>query len=153
MLLAVAALSRGGGVFREMGMEDLALAMFDYKETIQDSKCEGGYGEEVHGRDGIAPVAQESSPELPCLVGRRQEPDIARDGTFGDVEAEFEELTVNSWCAPGRLQRERKKALRQVRNPRITGNTSPDLYHRGQYQRLIQLIEFADSRNFGDIQP
>ena len=37
------------------------------------------------------------------LVGRRQGPDTERDGTFGDVEAEFEEFPMNWWCIPGRI--------------------------------------------------
>jgi hypothetical protein len=45
-------------------------------------------------------IAQESRPELAGIVGRGQAPEIAGDGTFGDIESEFQKLTVNSRSAP-----------------------------------------------------
>ena len=90
-----------GRVFGDIEMEDFAPAVFDDEEAIQHSEGNGWYGEEVHGYDGIAMITKESRPELAGLVGRRQATEETGDGTFGDVEAEFEELTVNSWCAPG----------------------------------------------------
>jgi hypothetical protein len=100
-LLSVAALSRAGWVFRDVEMENLASIVFDDEETIQDSKSEGRYGEEVHGRDDFAVIAQESSPEFPCLLGRRQAPDVARNCAFRDLEAELEKFTMNPGSAPG----------------------------------------------------
>ena len=82
-------------------MENLASIVFDDEETIQDSEREGRHGEEVHGRDDFAVIAQESSPQFPCLLGRRQAPDVARNCAFRDVEAEFEKFTVNPRSAPG----------------------------------------------------
>jgi len=87
-------------MFRYIEMEDLASAMFDNEETIQNSKGKCWDGEEIHGCDDLAMISQEGSPEFSSLVGRREAPDIASDGTFGEVKAEFEELTVDSWCAP-----------------------------------------------------
>ena len=49
-------------------------------------------GEEIHGCDDLPVIAQISSPEFPCLAGRRQAPDIARDGTLGDVESVLTDL-------------------------------------------------------------
>ena len=69
--------------------------------SSQDSEGESRHGEEVHGRDDLAVIAQESSPEFPCLLGRRQAPDVARNCTFRDLEAEFEKFTVNPGSAPG----------------------------------------------------
>jgi len=51
-------------------MENLASIVFDDEETIQDSEREGRNGEEVHGRDDLAVIAQESSPELRDLPAR-----------------------------------------------------------------------------------
>src|SRR4029453_16327668 len=82
-------------------MEKFASVVLDDEETIQDSEREGRHGEEVHGRDYFAVIAQESSPKLPCLLGRRQAPDVARHCAFRDVEAEFEKFTVNPRSAPG----------------------------------------------------
>jgi len=75
-------------VFRDVEMEDPLSTVFDDEKTIQDSEGEGGHGEEVHGRNGLAVMAQESRPELGGVVGRGQAPEIAEDGAFGDVEAE-----------------------------------------------------------------
>jgi hypothetical protein len=74
--------------------------VFDDEETIQDSKSEGRHGEEVHGRDNFAVIAQESSPEFPGLLGRRQAPDVARNCAFRDLEAELEKFTMNPRNAP-----------------------------------------------------
>jgi hypothetical protein len=81
-------------------MEDLASTMFDHKKTIQDSERESWHGEEVHGRDGLAVIAQESSPAFPCLLGRKQPVEIARNCAFRDVEAQFQKLTVNAGSSP-----------------------------------------------------
>ena len=64
-------------MFRDIEMEDLASTMFDHKETIQDSKGQGRHGEEVHGHDDIALIAQESSPELTGRVAGTRAPEIA----------------------------------------------------------------------------
>jgi hypothetical protein len=87
-------------VFRDVEMEDPASTVFDDEETIQDSEAEGRHDEEVHGRDDLAVIRQESSPEFPCLLGRRHAPEIPRDGPFRDLEAEFQKLTVNPGSAP-----------------------------------------------------
>jgi hypothetical protein len=85
-------------VFRDVEMKDPASTVFDNEETVQDSKGESGHREEVHGR---AVIAQESSPEFPCLLRRRQALDIARNCPFRDLEAEVERFTMNSGSAPG----------------------------------------------------
>jgi len=92
-----------GRVFRDIEMDDLAPTVFDDEETIQDSEGEGRHGEEVHGHDHIAVIAKESCPQLAGLVTRSQAPEIARNSAFGDIEAEFQKLTVNSRSAPGRI--------------------------------------------------
>jgi hypothetical protein len=82
-------------------MDDLASAMFDDEETIQNSKGECSDGEETHGCDDFLVFAQEGSPEFACLVGRRQAAEIAREGRFGDVQSEFQKLTRYSRSSPG----------------------------------------------------
>jgi hypothetical protein len=88
-------------LFRNIKMEDPAATMFNNEEAIQDSEREGWHSEEVHGRDDFPMILQKSSPEFPCLAGRGQATDIARHGTFGDVEAKFQKFTVNPRSAPG----------------------------------------------------
>jgi len=92
-------------VFRNVEMKDPASIVFDDEETIQDSEGERWHREEVHGRDDVPVIAKESSPELAGLVPRIQATEVAGDGALGDVEAEFEKLTVNSRSAPGRILR------------------------------------------------
>ena len=87
-------------MFRDVEMENPASTVFDDEETVQDSEGESWHREEIHGRNGFAVIAQESSPEFPCLLGRRQAPEIARNAAFRDVEAKFQKLTVNSRSAP-----------------------------------------------------
>jgi len=53
------------------------------------------------GREGLAVIAQERSPEFPWLLGRRQMLDVARNSAFRGVEAEFEKFTMNPRSAPG----------------------------------------------------
>ena len=88
-------------MFGDVEMEDLASTVFDHEKTIQDSERESWHGEEVHGRDYFAVIAQESSPEFPCLLWRRQAPDVARNCAFRDLEAELEKFTMNPGSAPG----------------------------------------------------
>ena len=57
-----------GWVFCHIEMEDLASAMFDDEEAIQNLKGECWNGKGIHGCDDLAMIAQEGSPEFPCLV-------------------------------------------------------------------------------------
>ena len=90
-------------MFRDIEMEDFASTVFDDEEAIQNPEGEGGHGEEVHGCDDLAMIAKESSPEFACLVARRQAPNITRDRTFRDVEAEFQEFAMNPGGTPRRI--------------------------------------------------
>ena len=87
-------------VFRDVEMEDLPSAVFDDEETVENSEVEGRHGEEVHGRDNFAVIAQKSIPELACIRSRRNAPEIAGYRTFRDVEAEFQKLSMNSRSTP-----------------------------------------------------
>ena len=87
-------------MFGDVEMEDLASTVFDHEKTIQDSEGEGRHSEEVHGRDDLAVIAKKSRPAFASVVGRGQALEIAGDGAFGDVEAQFQKLTVNSGSAP-----------------------------------------------------
>jgi hypothetical protein len=89
-----------GRVFRDIEMKDPPSTVFDHKETIQDSEGEGRHGEEVHGHDDIAVIAQERSPELAGLLARIQAAEIPRNSAFRDVESELQKLAVNPRSAP-----------------------------------------------------
>ena len=87
-------------MFRDIEMEDFASTVFDDEEAIQNPESERGHGEEVHRCDDLAVIAKESSPKHACLPTRRQAPDITRDRTFRDVEAEFHKFSMNPGGAP-----------------------------------------------------
>ena len=70
-------------------VKDLSSAMFDDKETIQDSKGEGWHSEEIHGRDDVSMIAQKCGPELALLLGRGQATEIARNSAFGDLKSKL----------------------------------------------------------------
>ena len=89
-------------MFRDIEMENLASAVFDNEKAIQHAKGQSQHGEEVHGRDDVPVIAEESRPEF-AGVGRRPAPEIAGDGALGNVPAKLEELAVNSRRAPGRI--------------------------------------------------
>ena len=60
-------------MLRDVEMENLASIVFDDEETIQDSEGEGRHGEEVHGRDGLAVIAQEAVQSFrACWGGNRR---------------------------------------------------------------------------------
>ena len=58
----------GCGVFRNIEMKYLASTMLNDEETIQNPEGESGHGEEIHGCDDFAMIAQERSPGLAFLV-------------------------------------------------------------------------------------
>jgi hypothetical protein len=76
-------------VFRNIEMKYLASTMLNDEETIQNPESESRYGEEIHGCDDFAMIAQERSPELAFLVGGSQAMEIARNGAFGDLKSKL----------------------------------------------------------------
>ncbi len=91
---------RAGRVFRDVEMQNPASTVLDEEETIQDSQRGRRHCEKVHGRDDLAGIAQEGSPEFSVVVGRRQTTEMAGHGTLRDIRTEFKELAMNSWSAP-----------------------------------------------------
>ena len=57
-----------GRMLCHVEMKDLASSMFEDQEAVQDSKGDGGHGEEVHSGDDFPVIAQESCPKLPRLA-------------------------------------------------------------------------------------
>jgi hypothetical protein len=62
-----------------------------------------GDHEEVHGDDQLAVITQEGGPALSALRSVLKFSQVARDGTFGDLKAEFEELAVDPGSPPAVL--------------------------------------------------
>jgi hypothetical protein len=84
----------------DIEMEEFPPAVFDDKETVQDSESESRDGKEVHSGNGFTMIAQEGSPELSRLVGGRYAADVSRNGTFRDIKSKFQKFAVNSRCTP-----------------------------------------------------
>jgi len=61
-----------GRVVRNIEMQNPPAAVFDDEEAIQDSEAQRRDREEIHGRDHVAVIAKEGSPEVARLVPRRQ---------------------------------------------------------------------------------
>jgi len=71
------------------------------KEDIKDLKSDRQHGKEVDGNHAFYVVLQESPPGL-----RRQSPmanDVLTHAGLADVDAEFEQLTVDAWGTPERI--------------------------------------------------
>jgi|GEM_PF-2767586 len=90
-----------GRMLCHVEMKDLASSMFYDKKEVKDSKGDGGHGEEVHGCDNLAMIAQESCPKIPRLVGRRQAQNISRNSAFGDLIPKLQKFTMDSGGTPG----------------------------------------------------
>ncbi len=56
-------------MFDHIEVEDLASAVFDHEKAVQHAKGRSGHGEEVHGHEDVAVIAQESSLELTARAG------------------------------------------------------------------------------------
>src|SRR5512139_1800526 len=59
-----------GRMFGDIEMEDLASAMIDDKEAVQDPECKGRNGEEIHRGNNVTMIAQKSNPKFAFLVAR-----------------------------------------------------------------------------------
>jgi len=88
----------GGGVLGHVEVEDAAALVGQHDEDEEDVQVSGGNGEEVD-RDEVADmVGEERSPGLRRgWAALREQP---RDGALGQVDAEFQQLTVDSRRTP-----------------------------------------------------
>jgi len=79
---------------------DVAAAMPDHEEHVEQAEARRRHGEEVHRGDDLAMVLHEGAPVLATLRPRGQPAEVSRHGAFGDLEAEAQQLTVNPWRTP-----------------------------------------------------
>src|SRR6267143_1269260 len=91
----------GGGVLGHVEMDDAPAMVGEHDEDEEDAEASGGHGEEID-RDQVPDVIGQKRP--PGLRGRgaplREQP---RDGAFGHIDAELQELTMDSRGAPERF--------------------------------------------------
>src|SRR5260370_13943153 len=90
---------------RHVEVQDAPAVVGNNKEAVQENKRGCWNGEEVHRGDLFAVVSQESKPTLRWfrLSGREFHP--ARNGSFGNVKAQHQELAMDSRSAPSRVFR------------------------------------------------
>jgi hypothetical protein len=69
-------------------VENATARVRNREPRIDNTKSHRRHNEEIHHRDCIAVVAQESDPALDRIGRRRHARQIARDGSLGDDEAE-----------------------------------------------------------------
>ena len=84
-------------------VKNAATIMGNDEEAVEDTEDERGHGEEIHGSNGFAMVAQESRPSL-CRLGiprRLSHPSQHR--SLRNVEAKHLQFAMNARCAPGRV--------------------------------------------------
>lgn len=86
-------------------VENLAAAVLNDEETVEDVKRQSGYGEEVEGDDDFAMVAEKGEPAFGfgMVTAVWQSLQVTGDGGFGNGKAELEQLAVNAGRAPGRV--------------------------------------------------
>ena len=94
----------GGRARRDGAADDVAPAVADDEEHLEDAERRRGHGEEVHGGDAIPVVPEEGRPGLAGSRGARQGAQVARDAALGDVEAEAQQFPVDAGRAPGILR-------------------------------------------------
>src|SRR6266853_1670476 len=85
----------------DVEMQNASAVMGDDKEAVQDYKGNGGNGKEVHRRNGFAVVVQESLPALRRFRILRCPAHPARNGSLGEIEAEFKQFAMNARSTPG----------------------------------------------------
>src|SRR6058998_931172 len=92
----------GGGVLGHVEVDDAPAVVSEHDENKEDAQAHGWHREEIEGDEIADMVGEERSPSL---RGRdaplREQP---RDGAFGHIDAELEELTMDSWSAPERVR-------------------------------------------------
>src|SRR2546421_11781494 len=92
----------GGGVLGHVEVDDAPAVVSEHDENKEDAQAHARHREEIEG-DEIADMVGEERP--PSLGGwdapLREQP---RDGAFGHIDADLEELTMDSWSAPERVR-------------------------------------------------
>ena len=88
----------GGGVLGHVEVDDAPAVVSEHDENKEDVQARGGHREEIEGDQASDMVVEERPPGLRRPgAPLRHEPG---DGTLGHVDAELQELAMDSWGAP-----------------------------------------------------
>ena len=71
------------------------------EKTVEQPKCDGWHGEEIHGRDGLTVILQKCQPPFRGVRVAWGPLHRSRYRSFGDVESQFEQFAVNTRRTPG----------------------------------------------------
>src|SRR6185437_8707118 len=81
--------------------EDATAMMVQDHEPIKESEADRRHNKQIHRGDPRGMVAQE---DLPALAGwTTPSRHVLGDRRLRDFDAEFQQLTMNSWSAPQRI--------------------------------------------------
>jgi len=88
----------GGGVLGHVEVDDAPAVVGEHDENEEHAQARGGHREEIEGDQASDMVVEERPPGLRRPgAPLRHEPG---DGTLGHVDAELQELAMDSWGAP-----------------------------------------------------
>jgi len=87
-----------GGVLGHVEVDDVPAMVSKHDENEEDAQARGGHREEIEG------------DQVPHMVGEERPPGLGRrraalrhqpgDGALGHIDAELDELAMDSWGAP-----------------------------------------------------
>ncbi len=88
----------GGGVLGHVEVDDAPAMVSEHDENEEHAQARGGHREEIEGDQASDMVVEERPPGLRRPgAPLRHEPG---DGALGHVDAELQELAMDSWGAP-----------------------------------------------------
>ena len=93
----------GGGMLGLVEVQDATAMVGKHDEDEEDTQAGGGNGEEIDGDQVLDVIGEERLPGLGWRCAPpRHEPG---NGSLGHVDAELEELGMNTWRTPERIRR------------------------------------------------
>src|SRR4029077_17981185 len=92
---------RAGRLTRDVDVQDPPTIMTDHEETIKQAKGHRRNREKVHRSNGFAMIAEKREPPFRGFRVSRRMTHPAGDVSLGNIESKHQELTMDSWGAPG----------------------------------------------------
>jgi hypothetical protein len=68
--------------------------LLDDEEAVEQPERQGWHGEEVEGNDHLAVILEESQPAPARITAESHTSQVARHGSFGNLEAELSKLKI-----------------------------------------------------------
>jgi len=90
----------GRWVVGRVEVDDATATVVDDEEPVKDAHARRWNGEEVHRGGQVAMIPQERNPSFEDIRRRTLPRHVAGDGALGNVEAQLEQLSVDTRRAP-----------------------------------------------------